>query len=205
MSFDEYWEDRINNSYNKANKKEIEGNSEYLKNAQDYARNLQEKHIQAALSEGKPVPENVLADYPDLKPAPTPEKTDVALEGEGVKKGRALFTEKQLSEFDRLKIDVSGVTEKYKAEALQQIPFKSQHEGKTPEEYNEWVRGQEKDIADRLKESKAKEPAKKIYYTKEYEIEETGQKVKLKMEASKAIEKIDNDIFHHKALLDCLS
>ena len=83
--------------------------------------------VEKAHSEGKAVPPEVLKDYPDL-----------------AKKGRDLFTPEQLKDFDRLDIDVSGVTEQYKTEALQQIDLKTKHEGKTPEEYNEWVRKEDK-------------------------------------------------------------
>jgi len=90
----------------------------------------QRRAVFKALSEGKPVPKEVLKDYPDLKPPPSPEGTKVASEGK---------------------------------------------------------------------------PKGKVYYHKEFEIKETGEKVKLKMEANQALEKVENDIFNLKALLDCLT
>ena len=51
-------------------------------NGVSQAERLHKKVIKQALSEGKPVPESVLKDYPELKPPPSPEKTDVALEEE---------------------------------------------------------------------------------------------------------------------------
>jgi len=42
--------------------------------------------VKTALEEGQDIPEEVLKDYPDLKPTPSPEKTDVALERAGVVK-----------------------------------------------------------------------------------------------------------------------
>jgi hypothetical protein len=64
------------------------------------------------------------------KVEPQPEK-------EAPAKGRALFTPEQLAEFDRLGIDVSGVTARYKEEALQQIESRKEHEQETEAEYNE--------------------------------------------------------------------
>jgi len=50
---------------------------------------------------------------------------------------------------------------------------------------------------------KAEAPGK-TYYFKEYEVEETGQKVKVKMEADKALEQVEDELFHLKALKDCI-
>ena len=64
------------------------------------------------------------------------------------KKGRNLFTEKELSEFDRLGVDVSNVTEQYKTEALQQLGFQQEKETdlNTPG-YNDRVRAERDRIA----------------------------------------------------------
>jgi len=70
MTREGYWDwTRTNNSSYKRNKKEIEGNPQYLESAKKYTLDdLHRGHVKQALSEGKPVPPEVLAEYPDLAP-----------------------------------------------------------------------------------------------------------------------------------------
>jgi len=53
-------------------------------------------------------------------------------------------------------------------------------------------------------EAEIKPTPKKAYHYKEFEVEETGEKVRLKMDAVEALGKIEDDIFHLKALRDCI-
>lgn len=75
--------------------------------------------------------------------------------GVSAAKGRDLFSKDELKAFDRLNIDVSGVTEQYKAEALQQIDFEKRYEGLSSEEYNAKIRQAYADIETRRNGSSA--------------------------------------------------
>lgn len=71
------------------------------------------------------------------------------------KSGRDLFTAAELAEFDRLDIDVSGVTEAYKKDALQQLAFRREKEDQLASpDYDDQVRQEEK-----AAEARRKEPA----------------------------------------------
>ncbi len=70
MTREAYWDwTRTNNSSYKTNKKTIEGNPQYLENAKSYTLDdLHRGQVKKALSEGKPIPPEVIAEYPDLQP-----------------------------------------------------------------------------------------------------------------------------------------
>ncbi|MFZ5773057.1 MAG: DEAD/DEAH box helicase family protein [Thermodesulfobacteriota bacterium] len=109
---------------------------------------------------GPPAEESTARGGQDL-PAAVPEKKPSAaatITGKkpAAKSGRDLFTAAELAEFDRLNnIDVSGVTEAYKKEALQQLAFRREKEDQLASpDYDDQVRQEEK-----AAEARRKEPA----------------------------------------------
>lgn len=75
------------------------------------------------------------------------------------KRGRSLFTSKQLSELDRLGIDVSNVPERYKNEAINQLEFLQQKESELNSGYyNELIAAKEKAAEERRKNPDARIP-----------------------------------------------
>lgn len=89
----------------------------------------------------------------------------------GERQGRDLFTADELQEFDRLGIDVSGVTEQYKDSALQTLAFKQDKERELASpDYNDRVREEAKRqeearkpaIDPATKPAKPKPPAKPV-------------------------------------------
>ena len=76
MTRDEYVADtKANNRSYKASQKARERNIEYQKNADKYIDSLHRNHVIRAIEQGKPVPPEVLSEYPDLQPKT---KTDAA-------------------------------------------------------------------------------------------------------------------------------
>jgi len=48
------------------------------------------------------------------------------------------------------------------------------------------------------------EKFKEVQYSKQFEIEETGEKVTLKVNAEEALAQVDEDLFSLKVLKDCI-